>query len=105
MATLRLLGLSGLLLVGCQSDAAFETTGGRIDVRVLADGYVGVAGKRMPRGEFILALRQQVRALGDDRESAPLVAVAAEASVSSKEIDLLLRDLRNAGIWRVNLGH
>lgn len=100
----RLVPFAALLALGCQSDAAFESTGGRIDLRMLPGGQLEVGGKVMSRAEFMLEIRRQVRALGDDREAAPLVAVRAELGVTSGEVDLLLRELRNAGIWRVNLG-
>ena len=98
--------VSGVLLLacGCGGNALFDTTGGRIDVTVLPDAQVFVGGERMPREQFLLAMRQQVRALDGDRAAAPVVALRAELGVPSEEIDLLLRELRNAGIWRVNLG-
>jgi biopolymer transport protein ExbD len=98
--------MSGVLLLcsGCGGNALFDTSGGQLDVTVLPGAQVSVGGERMPREQFLLAVRQQVRALDGDRAAAPVVALRAELGVPSGEIDLLLRELRNAGIWRVNLG-
>lgn len=98
---LRILGIS--LIAGCNGGP--DLAGGvDTEVILLASGFVRFEGQRVPIEEFLLRIRERVRAAGDDAERYPAVRVLIEGGTVPGLLDRLLQELQSAGVRHVTLG-
>ena len=90
-------------LVGCSGGPGLGP-GVTTRVTLLAGGFVRFEGARIPEAQFVLTIRERVRAAGDDIDGYPAVYVLAEDGLPMGRLDKLVRELQSAGVRFVSLG-
>lgn len=95
-------------LCACAGDpsVAMDLSGTQVEVTVLGDGFVRADGKRVPLEEFVLRMRQRLRALPEDERIALWVRVRVEQGSgpgARREVDRLLEELNLMGVRQVAL--
>lgn len=97
-------GLAFVLAAACAGSPFGAVGGVATPVELLGGGFVRFEGQRMPMEAFLLVIRTRVRDAGGDAARLPAVHVRARPGLTSQPVDVLLRELRTAGVQQVVLG-
>jgi hypothetical protein len=93
----------GSILAGCGAAPGLGSAG-ETEVTLLAAGFVRFENQRIPAEEFVLRIRERIRAAAGDVDRYPAVRILIDVAPPPGRLDRLLRELQSAGVRRVTLG-